>query len=156
MSESGLDEARATVMIHDRIFQKYSIDNTIYCVPVDEVRANGHVTQISLAGSAVAQAIQAAEKVTLTWSRTKGRDYTSNTALSRIFSEAGFISQGFIIQEEYWIVATDVDPGRLLWQRNMKNAKYVQISHTPSFGLSNFVSKEIQRCARCRKYTDAF
>lgn len=26
------------VTINDRLFQKYSIDNDIYCVPIDEVR----------------------------------------------------------------------------------------------------------------------
>lgn len=58
MSETGLDEARATVTIQDRVFQKYSIENTVYCVPVDEVRKIGRGTQVSLAGTAVTQAIQ--------------------------------------------------------------------------------------------------
>jgi hypothetical protein len=31
------DEALTRVNIHDRDFQKYSVDRRIYCVPVDEV-----------------------------------------------------------------------------------------------------------------------
>jgi hypothetical protein len=31
------DEALIRVNIHDRDFQKYSVDRRIYCVPVDEV-----------------------------------------------------------------------------------------------------------------------
>ena len=37
MADSGLDETRETVTIHSRVFQKYSIDNTVYCVPIDQV-----------------------------------------------------------------------------------------------------------------------
>ncbi|KAL0261718.1 hypothetical protein SLS55_003148 [Diplodia seriata] len=36
MTESVSDEYREIVELHDREFQKFSIDNQIYCVPVDE------------------------------------------------------------------------------------------------------------------------
>lgn len=39
MSESVSEEYKEIVELHDREFQKFSIDNQIYCVPVDEVSA---------------------------------------------------------------------------------------------------------------------
>ncbi|KAJ9635888.1 hypothetical protein H2201_000119 [Coniosporium apollinis] len=36
MSESASSEYYETVEIHDRLFQRYSIEHNIYCVPVDE------------------------------------------------------------------------------------------------------------------------
>jgi len=38
MSEEA-DELRRLVFIHDRLFQQYSVQRRIYCVPVDEVCA---------------------------------------------------------------------------------------------------------------------
>lgn len=38
MTDAVAPEYYETVDIHDREFQKYSVEHRVYCIPVDEVR----------------------------------------------------------------------------------------------------------------------
>lgn len=39
MAESVSDDMKELVELHERDFQKYSVDHQVYCVPVDDVRS---------------------------------------------------------------------------------------------------------------------